>query len=94
MLIERRRRGGSEATQAPHGITLEIQAPFFEEELALHKQQAERGGLKRLFVRDWLFASRGSGPASGLGAWPRLRLLKARPFPPVGLKQPCNTPQR
>ena len=54
MLIQRQRRGGSEITQAPEGLTLKVEAPFFEEELAGLKRKLEAGGAKKLYVRDWL----------------------------------------
>ena len=56
VLIERQRSGGSEVIQAPHGLTLKIEAPFFEEELARLKRKLEAGGAKKLYVRDWLRA--------------------------------------
>jgi hypothetical protein len=55
VLIQRRRRGCTGITQAPEGgLTLKIQAPFFEEELAGLKRKPEAGGAKMLYVRDWL----------------------------------------
>ncbi len=58
-MIKRQRRGSSTITQAPEGLTLKIQAPFFEEELAFFKLKLEAGGAKRLYVRDWLYKPHG-----------------------------------
>ena len=54
VLTQGQRLGCSAATQASHGLALKIEAACFEEEFALFKQKAERGGLTKLYARHWL----------------------------------------